>query len=471
MNNRRAVSLDELFHPRSIAIVGVSTVEDSWVNKNFLKSLLDFNFPGKIYPVNPRGGEVMGLKLYPSLKDIPGPVDYALCALPAARAEGCVLDCIAKGVKVLVLYTAGFSEKDEGGAIKEKEMAALARAAGLRLIGPNCLGLYYPQSHISYSPFFPREAGKVSYLSQSGGNSAELVEMVAYRGVRFSKVISYGNACDINETDLMEYFAGDDETKVILAYIEGLRGNSFLSVLREAASRKPVILLKGGRTEAGARATHSHTGSIAGNYDLWSRLCQQAGAILVENLQDMADLLVAFYYLPPLTGANVAVVGIGGGASVQTADECERAGLQVPPFPEEIQRKLKEFIPEAGTSVRNPLDSAVSVIWDAAVLLKTLKLVASCPDIDLLLLQPPVQLGLYHFGEEALMEAMKAVVQANKEINKPIAVVLRHSASPQTGPAFFNLQTKLVEGGLPVYPDLLRATRSLGKFYRYYNRH
>lgn len=470
MNKKRVPLLDEIFHPRSAAVVGVSTIEEGWVNKNFFRALLDFRFPGPVYPINPRGGELKGLKVYPSVKDVPGPVDFVLCAVPAAQAKQVLMDCIQKGVRLLAFYTAGFSEKDEEGALKEREFAALARASGLRIIGPNCMGLYYPKIQFSYSPFFPREAGDVSYLSQSGGNSAEMVEMVAYRGVRFSKVVSYGNACDVNETDLLEYFGRDKETRIVMAYIEGIRGRNFFPVLRQAASGKPVIIVKGGQTKTGARATMSHTGSIAGDFKLWPILCRQAGAVAAENIQEMADLLVAFYYLPPLPRANVGIVGIGGGASVQAADACDKNGLAVPPYPEEIQKKLREFIPQVGTSVNNPLDSAVSVVWHAPTMFKTLQVVASCKDVDFLLLQPPVQLGLYHLGEEALQETMKAVVQAKKEIAKPIVVVLRHSASPETSQSFFNLQRSLVEAGMPVYPDLHRATWSLGKFHQYHRR-
>ncbi len=460
--------LDEAFHPRSAAFIGVSVQEESWVNKNFFRAILDFGFPGPVYPINPRGGELKGLKVYRSLKEVPGPVDFALCSLPSSLARQCLLDCIEKGVKLLAFYTAGFSEKDEEGAAVEREFAAMARAAGMRVLGPNCMGLYYPKHRFSYSPFFPRDPGDASYLSQSGGNSAELVEMVAYRGVRFSKVISYGNAIDVNETDLLEYYGGDDETRIILAYIEGIRSRNFFPTLRQAASRKPVILSKGGQTSTGARATISHTGSIAGDYRLWPVLCRQAGAITVENIQEMADLLVAFYHLPPLHRGNIGVVGIGGGASVQAADSCEKAGLTVPPYPEETQRQLRAFITQAGTSVKNPLDSSVAVIWHAPTMFRTLQVVASCPDIDLLLLQPPVQLGLHHLGEETLQEALDAVVQAKKVIAKPIVVVLRHSASPETSQTFFNLQQKLVDAGMPVYPDLHRAAWSLGKFHQYH---
>lgn len=470
MNKDKLQSLDPAFHPRSIAIIGVSTQEESWVNKNFFRAILDFQFPGPIYPVNPRGGELKGHKVYPSLKAVPGPVDYALCAVPEALAKQCLMDAIEKGVKVLAFYTAGFREKDEEGLQKEKEFTALARSAGLRIIGPNCMGIYSPKDHFSYSPFFPREPGDVSYLSQSGGNSAELVEMVAYRGIRFSKVISYGNAIDVNESDLIEYYGRDNETRIILAYIEGIRGNKFFSVLREAASRKPVIITKGGQTPVGSQATLSHTGSIAGDFRLWPLACRQAGAVMVENIQEMADSLVAFYYLPPLTRANIGIVGIGGGASVQAADACEKEGLTIPPYPEDLQRELRSFITQAGTSVKNPLDSSVAVIWHAPTMLRTLRAVASCPDVDLILLQPPVQLGLYHLGEDALQEAISAVVQAKKEISKPIVVVLRHSASPQTSSSFFNLQKSLVEAGMPVYPDIHSATWSLGIFHQYHKK-
>ena len=327
--------IEELFNPRSIAVVGSSNNPNS-AGYNFTASLLKYGFKGKIYPVNPRYSEIVGLKAYPTVKDIPGSVDYVISAVSAPLVPALLEDCSHKGVKVIHLFTARFSETGRPDAAKlEQDVLRLARGFGIRLIGPNCMGLFFPRLGISFSDAMPHEqSGPVGLISQSGQAVEEIVRSASLMGVYFSKAISYGNALDFNECDFLDYLTQDPETRLILMYIEGLRdGRRFFETLRKATALKPVVILKGGRGQAGARAVASHTASLAGSADLLEVALAQAGAVFADSMEEFIDLAVTFHYLPPMRGVGVGVVGGAGGASVLAADQCEAAGLDVIPIP------------------------------------------------------------------------------------------------------------------------------------------
>jgi len=266
--------LDCIFDPQSVAVVGVSSRPQRLQGTGtiFLEGLVRSNFKGKVYPVNPKGGEVFGLKVYPSIMDIPGPVDYAICCISRLQVVPFVQECTMKGLKAIHVFTSGFSEiGTEEGKRLEEEISSLARQSAIRIIGPNCLGPYNPTSGLSFSSNFPSESGSVAFLSQSGAFCNYLIPAMAQRGVRFSKVLSYGNACDVNECDLLEYFATDENTTVIAAYIEGVKdGERFKRVLRETAEAKPVIVLKVGV----AQGSEQSCGPLRPGMGHNLRLCQ-----------------------------------------------------------------------------------------------------------------------------------------------------------------------------------------------------
>ena len=288
--------LDYIFHPRSIAVVGISAdFPKIWIKMLYLDSLLHKGYPGQIYLVNPKGGEMEGLPIYRTLKDIPGPVDHVVVSIPAPYTPKLMEECRDIGVKVVHVFSSGYAETGEPDRIElQNRLVEIARQGNMRIIGPNCLGLYYPGGRIGLSPDFPMEPGPVGYLCQSGGNVSYGVRHAAARGLRFSKVVSYGNACDINECDLLDYFAEDPETRVIAAYIEGVKdGARLIKALNKAAAAKPVVVFKGGFTGGGLRAAASHTGSLAGTDVAWDTLIRQAGAIRVYSVEEMVDMLVA----------------------------------------------------------------------------------------------------------------------------------------------------------------------------------
>ena len=353
-------NLEYVFSPRSMAVVGLSPdPHGTWLNQVYLQAPLDAGFNGPVYPVNLKGGYIGKLRVYASLRDVPGPVDYVISCVPARHTPALLEDCRAAGVKVVQLYTAGFSETGQGEGIElQNQLLEIARRGRLRLIGPNCMGVYCPSSGMSFSLDFPKEPGNIGLLCQSGGNAIYLIRSGTARGLRFSKAISYGNACDLNECDILEYLADDPETKVIAAYLEGTTdGRRFADVLAKAASAKPVVIYKGGYTEAGSRAAASHTGAMAGSQAVWDGVIRQAGAIRVNSIEEMADTLMALLRMKPPRGLNTCVVGVGGGASVLASDELEKAGLKLPPIPAPIQERMQQIIPPAGGMLRNPIDA------------------------------------------------------------------------------------------------------------------
>jgi len=353
--------LEYIFHPRSVAIAGVSTdTANPYIAEYYVEPLLKLGYKGKIYPVNRKGGEVLGLPVYASLKEAPRPVDHVVSCIPAEQIPQLLEECREVGAKVLQLYTAGFAETGEPTDMElQRQIVETAKHSNIRILGPNCMGLYCPRSGLSFSHKFPREPGPIGLISQSGSNSMYTIFQSMNRGLRFSKAISYGNASDINECDLLDYLADDPETKVIAAYIEGTNdGSRFRQVLARAASTKPVVIYKGGYTEGGTRAASSHTGALAGADDLWEGLLKQVGAIRVYTVEEMVDVLVALLYMKPPQGLHTCAAGNGGGASLLATDELERVGFKLPDISPDIRNRLKNLVGPTGSMLRNPLDVA-----------------------------------------------------------------------------------------------------------------
>ncbi|MDY6912822.1 MAG: CoA-binding protein, partial [Chloroflexota bacterium] len=341
MSEEKLQVFELFFNPKSIAIIGTSKNPKS-LAVLFLRGLLSAGFKGELYPVGNSGGMIEGITIHPDLGLIPGDVDYAIACVPSSKLPDVLDECAAKGIKAVHVFTGGFSENCEEGRENEIEMVAKARALGIRIIGPNCVGICSPANNMSLQPFPPSlilkgEPGTVAFMAQSGRIAFEIIEHGMSRGIYFSKVVGFGNGCDLNSADFMEYFALDPATRVIGAYVEGTTDGSRLTrSVREASTNKPVVILKGGQTEAGARAASSHTGSLAISYTAWQVALRQAGAIVVETIEEMADTLMAFQNTTTLQGNRAAIItGIwagGGGMSVAATDAMARHGLDVPFF-------------------------------------------------------------------------------------------------------------------------------------------
>ncbi len=467
--------IEELFNPRSIAVVGSSNNPNS-AGYNFTASLLKYGFKGKIYPVNPRYSEIVGLKAYPTVRDIPGSVDYVISAVSAPLVPALLEDCSHKGVKVIHLFTARFSETGRPDAAKlEQEVLQLARGYGIRLIGPNCMGLFFPRLGISFSDAMPHEkSGPVGLISQSGQAVEEIVRSSALMGVYFSKAISYGNALDFNECDFLDYLAQDPETKLILMYVEGLRdGRRFFDALRKATTVKPVVILKGGRGQAGARAVASHTASLAGSADLLEVALAQAGAVSADSMEEFIDLAVTFHYLPPIRGFGVGVIGGAGGASVLAADQCEAAGLDVIPIPPEIREELKNKGISIWDWIGNPVDH--SIREDAKFNHgDMLGMMARNEKFDLLI----IMFGEPHHERQRGMTADNYLEEYRFEDYQPkpvMAIVPDRSLgidhyADWNWKIIYEIRTKLLAGGIPFYSSIGRAARAAKKVADYYQK-
>lgn len=470
------------FHPRSMAVVGLSPDPNgTWLNQVYLQAPLNAGFRGRVYPVNLKGGYIGKLRVYPSLKDIPAPVDYAVSCVPAQHTPGLLEDCRDAGVKVLQLYTAGFAEtgQREGIALQER-LLEIARRSGMRLIGPNCMGVYCPNSGMSFSLDFPTEPGSIGCLCQSGGNAIYLVRSGAARGLRFSKGISFGNACDINECDILEYLAADPDTETIAAYIEGTAdGRRLADVLAKTASAKPVVIYKGGLSEAGSRAAASHTGAMAGSQAVWESVIRQSGAISVNSVDEMVDMLVTLSKVKRPRGLNACVVGVGGGASVIATDELEQAGLKLPPIPASMQERMQQIIPPAGGMLRNPIDAfplTRKILYrkDAAGHQSPsvargdngwgdfISLIEEWPDIDLVVFHfafdiPPIPTG------DWVAATIEPTLAAVKVCRLPSAVVFHSIVTDASWQASRRMQEICLTEGIPFFMSLRGAARSISR--------
>ena len=456
--------LEFLFHPNSIALVGITTAKTWHWTRTFLEGLIEFEFDRPLYLVNPKGGEIKGHKIYTSLKEIPGSVDYVIGLVNAQIAPKLVEECAEKGVRAIHFCTAGFSETGEEPRIKlESELAEVARKKRIRIIGPNCMGIYCPQSRLSFSAAFPRESGPVGVISQSGGNSIYLVRQAALRGIRFSKVVSYGNACDINESDLLEYLTHDADTKIVALYIEGIKdGKRFRRALEEATKGKTVILLKGGTTEGGARAVAGHTASLAGSRASWDALCKQLGIISVSSVEEMIDVLVTLLFLPLPKGRNALLFGAGGGASVLIADQFESRGIRIPPIPPEIVAQIREFTPIAGNILRNPVDYSQAMPNTESVI-KTFGILSRWEGADFLVIF--IRTGQFtasRISDHQLGHLlMSKFPMTQGQLPKPVVMVIECSIIPHEAEAILAAIQNSIASSLPVYHSFASAATAI----------
>jgi len=470
------LSLGRLFSPSSVAIVGASLNPFSG-GYQFTRFLIDHGFQGKLHLVNPASGEILGLKVYPRLTEIPEPsVDYVISCIPAESVLPLLDDCSKKNVKLVHLYTARLKETGRDKETRlQGEILGKAKKLGIRILGPNCMGVYYPKLGLSFNHDLPRESGSVGGFFQSGGGAAEFVRYAALRGVRFSKVISYGNASDIDEVELLDYFASDDETKVIASYIEGVKdGRRFVESLALAAKRKPVIVLKGGRGRTGARLALSHTASLAGSLNVWKAALKQCGATMVGDFQELIDQVVAFTFLPPITGRRVTISGGGGGKSMVSADVWEEEGFELPELTADFRKKLKETVPGLWDWVRNPIDASL-FIGTPVVDINVLEWLSNEEGSDILVANltqdDPLPEDIW---ENVLVPNFLNSVMAIKNRGKAIVCVIE---TGEIGPAemerwkwraIAETRRQIVNQGLAVFPSPERAAKAIRKLVDYW---
>lgn len=437
--------LGAFFDPKSVAVVGASA-DPSKVGGSVLANLRAGGFAGRIIPVNPKRDVVQGLLAVASLLDVDGSVDLAVIAVPAPAALPVLKECAAKGVKGAVVITAGFRESGLEGRGREEELRAWLRGQSLRLLGPNCLGWIRPSRrlNLTFAPGMPR-AGSLGFFSHSGALCTAILDWSRDHGIGFSLFASLGNQADLTETDLLEALAEDAETRVILGYLEGVAdGRKFFDALRVAASRKPCVLLKAGRTREGALAVSSHTGALAGSDQAFEAAVTQAGAFRAETVEELFDLARGLAAQPLPSGRNVVIVTNGGGLGVLATDAARDAGLDVAPLDEGVRAHLGEVLPPQA-SARNPVD----VLGDATAARYGAALAAlGAQDASHLVLLTP-QAATDSVG------AARAILGATRGWRSPVLAVLAGGARVRPG-----IQV-LEEGGVPCYPFPERAVRAL----------
>lgn len=448
--------IDALYHPRSVAIIGLP--RGLKTGKLFLLALLDQEFPGSIYAVHPSASEIDGIKAYPRVSAIPEPVDLAIVLVPHQHTLDVVKDCVEKGVKGAILFTAGYKETgtNEGKEL-EAELVSVARASGMRLIGPNGMGLYSPKSGLSFFPQLSRESGGVGLISHSGSLSNILGRMGPDLGFGFSKAVSLGNECDLSVADFLIYLGNDPETKLISAYLEGIKdGRLFIEALREASMEKPVIVWKMGLTPEGGAASASHTGALAGSKDVWEGVVQQTGAIQVSGFEEWVDAMMCFTMLPSGIGNRLAIISGPGGLAVSATEACGREGLSLANLSPQTISALSEFVPPTGTSLKNPVDVGMSASLEIDIYIQTARVVAADPGVDTVVM---IGIGM---DESTNRQYTDAIIQVKNNFDKPFVIVKI--------PGFDATLVKDIRGaGIPVFESSERAMRAYASAMRYYS--
>jgi len=369
-----SIAFRHLFEPETIAFIGSSTSLFKW-GFNVLHTLVRRGFAGEIYPVNPGGGDWFGRTVYKSLDELPSPVDLAIIVVKDTLVQGTIENCVAKHIPMGIVITAGFSETGEKGAQLEREIVETARKGGMRLIGPNTMGVFsaHPSIMQALMGAMPLTPGHVGLIVQSGNLGSSLSYRFLRRNIGISRLISSGNEADLTLEDFLEYLEEDPHTSIICLYVEGLRdGKRFFDAARRISKNKPILLMKGGRTEIGAKAAMSHTGAVASNDEIFMAMCTQAGIIRVDTMDEMIDVAGMLSGQPLPEGNRVGIITMGGGWGVIATDMCTSNGLVVEPLPDAVIQKLDHILP-AYWSRGNPIDlvapARVEVISDTVGIL------------------------------------------------------------------------------------------------------
>ena len=448
------MSLNSVFYPESIAVIGASP-NPSKPGNIALKALTNFN--GRIYPVNPNYSEILGFKCYPDVLSIPGNVDLAIITIPTRMVLDSVKACILKGVKGIIIVTAGFSEAGGEGAILEAELAKAISGSSTRIIGPNCMGVYCSYSGVSYDPNLPRIRGEVSFISQSGGLGVAFASLLSSRGYGLSKLVSSGNECDLKFVDFLEYFGYDDTTRVIGGYIEQIRSpRRFIDVARRISLLKPLVLWKAGIHESGRKAVYSHTGALAGSDEIYNAVFKQVGAVRAYGLRELVNYIIALLTIPEFRGFNIGVVTGPGGIGVSIVDACEAVGFKIPELCVETRRRLRESLPWFA-SVSNPVDMTLTVVEDINLYSECVKIVMEDDNIDAVIIGAP---GLFR-----VREFTDLMISLKNEVWKPFVIVwsfMRYDVEE----AF----KKLGEAKIPVYfmpEDAAKSLLAVKKYVEY----
>lgn len=464
--------LEPLFKPESVAVIGASNTPAKW-GFRMITRLLQTGYRGAIYAVNPHEPKVANQPTYRSIADIPGKVDLAVITVPASHVPNVMQDCANKGVPAAVLITAGFAEVGYEGKVLEDKVAKIAREGGVRFVGPNGMGIWSAAGMLNLAFGKAPLAGPIAFVSQSGTFGVALSEIAGAKGYGLSKFISIGNQADLAAEDYLEYLATDEETKVVVFYMEGLKnGRRFIDVAKQVVKQKPIIIFKAGRTDAGSKATQSHTASLAGSDEIFEAVCSQVGLIRVREALHTFDVAEALAHQPLPKGKRVAILG-SGGQGVVTADACASLGLEIPELDSDTVRSLMAGLPPHAPPPRNPVDFAGSVRTakeEAAVVEKLM----SRDYIDGIICNTPLNPAAFGstFGftgmNKALIDLAKSAIEGADlfsslpaKYGKPILTVRFRRFSQ-------DIVVDILKGaGIPVYDTPEETARAMEALVRY----
>ncbi|RKX65839.1 MAG: CoA-binding protein [Thermodesulfobacteriota bacterium] len=444
--------LRKLFNPESVAIVGASTHEGK-IGHILVKNLLTYDYPGKIFPINPKASEILGLKAYSSLKNIPERVDLAIIAVKPVDVLETIKICGEKNIEAAIVISAGFKETGPKGAKLEQELKKLAKENGVRILGPNCLGLIDTHSKLnaSFATGMP-EQGEIGFFSQSGAMCVAILDWVLGEKIGFSKFISLGNKTDISEIDMLIALGEDKNTKVILGYLEGIEnGPAFIQVAQEVSKKKPIVIIKAGVTSAGAKAVSSHTGSLAGSESAYQAAFKQSGVIRAKTINELFNYALAFVNQPLPKGPRVAILTNSGGPGIVAADACDQSALQLVRLNSETAEKLRSFLPPVASFV-NPIDIIGDAHFDRYDQALKVLLGASNVDAVIVILTPTATIEI--------KETAKVVVKHAQKTNKPILCSFMGKMQVEKGVRY------LKKYGIPNYLCPEDAVRVLEKMWQ-----
>jgi len=435
--------LEKFFYPKSVAVIGASH-EEKKIGFVIFKNLLE-KFKGKVYAVNPNTEPILDQKVYPSVLSIEDEIDLAIIAVNAKIVPKVLEECGRKGIRNVVIISSGFSEtKSEEGIKLEEEVKRISKEFNIRIIGPNTIGIYNPEIGLDATFFLEKDVkkpkeGNVSFFTQSGTIGILTLDLMSKENIGVAKLVSYGNALNVNESDLLEYFLQDKKTKVIAGFIEGVRnGRKFIEILRKA--NKKIVLLKGGKTSFGARATSSHTSSLAGDYKIYSNVFKQFKVIEAKTFEELIDFMKILSLQKEAKGNKLAIVTNAGGFGVLASDYAHKFGFRLPEPSEKLKEKLKEFLPYYA-SLNNPID--ISADADAKRYENVLRILDKSKEFDLFLIIVLIQTPM-------LDESLFSVFE---KLEKPFSVCMAGNKAEE-------IKRKKIKN-IPIYDSPERAIKSL----------
>jgi acetyltransferase len=450
------MSLQKFFSPETIAVIGASTNKQK-LGYSVFANIVNGGFPSggrQVVPINPKAAEIIGIKAYPDVQSVPFAIDLAVIVIPYVHVPEVLRECGEKGIGAAIVISAGFREAGADGARRELELLNVATAYGIRLIGPNCLGVIDTNTPLnaSFAHGMP-PGGPMAFMSQSGALGTAILDWAMAGRLGLSKFVSLGNKADVSETDLLEIWRDDAHSKVILSYIEGLPdGEAFIRAARKTSKVKPVVAIKSGITQAGARAVTSHTGSLAGSEQAYNAAFREAGIIRADSLQDLFDLALAFGYLPDLQGDRIAIITNAGGPGILATDALERAGLKLARFHPETLGQLEQFLPDAA-SAANPVDLLGDALADRYQFAIQLITKEESVDAVLIILAPQAVTNSE--------QVARTIVASAAESSKPILACFMGEASIELGTSI------LQQNRIPNYPFPERAANVLSAMVQY----